>query len=147
MNKQINFEDTIFILNVRLRMVRDLLRLDTDASLFLEKTLDDLEFTSRIIETLVEQIIANPRLLDRNQELDNLSDLAWQLGQTLSECAAAGSPFQAALFSQAGDRVQRLKEAIAAQKKAIDGIVANPDQSASEPVVSSAELNELLKGL
>jgi hypothetical protein len=154
MNKHINFEDTIFILNARLRMIRDLLRLDTDPGIFLEKTLDDLEFTAAVLETLAGQLAANPRLLDREQELDNLSDLEWQLGQILTEFASdmrgkpeGGGPFSVTRFPQIGERIQRLKEASAGRKKIIEETFASPDQGVSEPVVSSAELSELLKGM
>jgi hypothetical protein len=147
MNKHINFEDTLFILNVRLRMVRDLLLLDTDTSLFLEKTLDDLEFTADVLEALTGQLIANPRLLDREQELDNLSDIEWQLTQLLTEFTSNNSPFSTARFPQIGERIQRLKEESAGRKKIIDENFAKSDQGRDEPVVSSAELNELLKGM
>jgi hypothetical protein len=44
MHKHINFEDNIFVLNTRIRMIRDSLILDTDPELFLEKTVDDTNF-------------------------------------------------------------------------------------------------------
>jgi len=52
MNKRINFEDTIFILNVRIRMIRDLMRLDTDSNIFYRETMGDLEFISSVLDIL-----------------------------------------------------------------------------------------------
>jgi hypothetical protein len=148
MNKHINFEDTIFILNVRLRMVRDLLKLDTDPGLFLRKTVDDLEFVDHVLEGILANLLANPRLLDRDLEFDNLGDLEWQFGQILAEFteASTGCSLSADYSPEIRDRVSRLRSGSAVRRKTIDETFSGGEQPGGEPVVSSAELSELLRG-
>jgi hypothetical protein len=147
MNKHINFEDNIFILNVRIRMIRDLLKLDPDPALFLDKTLDDLEFIGKTLETLLGSLIANPRLLDRNPQFENLSDAEWQFSQILARFAGDDSPFTESRLPELRNRIARLREASAIRGKAIDESAGPAEQFQTEPVVSQAELSELLKGI
>jgi hypothetical protein len=146
MNKQVNFEDTIFILNIRIRMIQDLLKLDIDPGLFLQKTLDDLEFTSNVLETLVGNLLANPRLLDRELEFDNLLDAELQFNQLLAEFTAVSSPFSISAFPETRERILRLREESAGRRKLIDNSFARGELTKAEPLVSSAELSELLNG-
>jgi len=65
MNKRINFEDTIFLISVRIRMIRDLMRLDTDPSIFYSQTMGDLEFIGSVMDTLAVKFLENIKFLDR----------------------------------------------------------------------------------
>jgi hypothetical protein len=147
MNKHINFEDTLFILNARLRLIRDILNLDADPNLFLRRSLDDLEFIDQVLAGLLANLIANPRLLDRELELDNLSDLEWQYSQLLTEFSGDSSPFSAAGFPETRERIPRLRSNSADRRKTIDESFVSAGQGHAEPVVSSVELNELLRGM
>ena len=159
MNKHINFEDTIFILNARLRMIRDLLKLDTDPDLFLRKTVEDLEFVDHILEGILANLMANPRLLDRDLEFDSLADLEWQFGQLLAEfagnsaakfagesAASSGGPLSAGHSPEIRDRVSRIRSGSAVRRKAIEETFSGGEQPGAELMVSSAELSELLRG-
>jgi hypothetical protein len=150
MNKHINFEDNLFILNVRIRMIRDMLSLDADSGLFLGKTVEDLEFMDTVLENLTGNLIGNPRLLDRELEFDNLSDIEWQFVQLLIEFMNKSNPFIAGLGEELPpeikDRISRLKERSAARRKTIEEVaIPWAEQPPMEPVVSPLELGELLK--
>lgn len=144
MNKRINFEDTIFILNVRIRMIRDLLQLDTDAGLFFRQTLEDLEFVSSVLGALTDKLIANPKFVDRELEADNLSDAEWQFSQILNEFSRNTCPFSPADFPEMPAWISRLREESAKRQKLIDATYVPAGPALMEPVVTHAELNGLL---
>jgi len=145
MNKRINFEDTIFILNARIRMIHDLLRLDFDIELFYNQTMGDLEFINGVMDTLAEKFLANLKFLDRETEADNLLDAEWQLGQLLNVIINSSSPFNINRFPEAQAWINKIKkESQRRQKQIEDSNEPNAEHSAAEPVVSHAELNGLL---
>jgi hypothetical protein len=92
-NKRFNFEDTIFLLNLRIRMVKDLLRLDIEPELFYRQTAADIEFISSILNILIEKFLTNLKFLDRETEADNLLDAEWQFSQLLNEISNNTNPF------------------------------------------------------
>lgn len=145
MNKRINFEDNIFILNGRIRMIRDLLVLDTDPDLFLEKTIEDIDFIDKTLEALLENLSENKRLLERDVEFDNLSDLEWQFTQVLSDFLDSSGNISAAQFPVLKGKISILRKRSQDRQKAGENSRAQAEPSLSEPVVSSLELSELLK--
>ena len=144
MNKRINFEDTIFILNVRIRMIRDLLQLDIDTGLFFHQTLADIEFISSMLDALTDKLIANPKFLDRELEADNISDAEWQFSQILNEFSNTSGPFPLAQFPEIPAWISKFREESAKRRKLIDDAWVPAGPMAMEPVVSQAELNGLL---
>nr|AGS52380.1 hypothetical protein [uncultured bacterium contig00077] len=144
MNKRINFEDTIFILNVRIRMIRDLLQLDIDAGLFLRQTMGDLEFINSALDMLNEKFLANIKFLDRETEADNISDVEWQFSQLLNEISNNTSPFSPARFAETQTWIDKFRKDSAKRQKQIDESYVPTGQASNEPVVSHAELNGLL---
>jgi hypothetical protein len=145
MNKRINFEDNIFILNVRIRMIRDILVLDADPDLFLEKTMEDIDFINNTLEALLGNLIENKRLLERDTEFDNLSDLEWQFSQVLAEFLNGGGNISAVQFPMLKGKITMLRKYSQDRKKAMEDARSPAESPAAEPVVSSLELSELLK--
>lgn len=144
MNKRINFEDTLFILNVRIRMIKDLLHLDTDAGLFYRQTMGDLEFISSTLDIMTEKFLSNLKFLDLETEADNLLDSEWQLSQLLNEISNNTSPYSNTYFPETQVWVNKLRIESVKRKKQIEDTYLPVDQSMSEPVVTHAELNGLL---
>jgi len=144
MNKRINFEDTIFILNVRIRMIRDLMRLDTDSGLFFNQTMSDLEFISSILDMLTVRFLENLKFLDREVEADNILDAEWQFSQLLNEISGSSSPFSPSVFSETQVITTKLRADSVKRKKLVDDSYVPAESAITEPVVSNAELNGLL---
>jgi hypothetical protein len=144
MNKQINFEDTIFILNVRIRMIKDLLRLDTDPGLFYNQTMGDLEFINSVLEILTEKFLGNVKFTDREIEADNILDAEWHFGQLLNEVSNNRSPYSNASFPETQARIDKFKKSNEKRRKQLEETSGTVEHSIAEPVVSYAELNELL---
>jgi hypothetical protein len=144
MNKRINFEDTIFILNVRIRMIRDLMQLDTDPNLFYRQTVTDIEFISSVMDMLTEKFVENMKFLDRETEADNIMDAEWQFGQLLNEIVSNSSPFSPGIFTDIPTLITKLRADSLKRKRLIEESYVPADSSITEPVVSHAELNGLL---
>ncbi len=147
MNKRINFEDTVFILNIRIRMIRDLLQLDTDTSLFLRQTMADIEFINSSLDMLAEKFLANIKFLDRETEADTITDGEWQFNQLLNEISNNSSPFSPTHFPETLVLIEKFRKESAKRQKQIEESYVPSSSPVHEPVVSSAELNGLLGSL
>jgi len=144
MNKHINFEDTIFILNVRIRMIRDLMRLDTDSHLFYSQTMGDLEFISSVMDKLTEKFLNNMKILDRDVEADNILDAEWQFSQILNEISNNTSPFPQTSYPEMMTFIANMRKNSSKRQKQVEDSHVPTEHSMAEPVVSNAELNGLL---
>lgn len=123
-------------------MIRDLLRLDIDTELFFRQSLGDLEFICSTLDTLIAQFLSNTKLINKEQEADNLSDAEWQFNQLLSEFNNNSSPFTG--FKETSNFVALLREkSVIRQKKMIESHIPQ-QRKATEPVVSQAEMSGLL---
>ena len=139
MDKQINFEDNIFILNVRIRMLLDLMCLDVDPGLYTEKTLEDIRFIDQVLTSLLQYFTENRMFLDREDELDKVIDLEFRFDQLLTAAART--------FPVLNDQILVLRNSGAKRRQSIDDTRSPAEHSLSEPLVSSHELNELLRKL
>ncbi|MDR0641908.1 MAG: hypothetical protein LBG07_05545 [Treponema sp.] len=147
MNKHINLQDNIFILNSRLKILRNTLVLDADPSLFFEKTLDDIIFLDHALDTLLGQVRDNNRIFERNEVLDYLNDLEWDFSQVLGEFSTSSGGISAVSFPAVQDRLRSLQDRGAGRRKTIGEEQKSTSAPAIEHAVSSDELNELLKEL
>jgi hypothetical protein len=145
MNNRANFEDNIYILLVRIRMIRDILTLDTDPELFFDKTIDDIEFIDRTLNTLLLALLENHRLIERNELFSHLSELEWQFEQVLSEVLSGSGSISAGEFPVVRDKLTVLRMNSLERRKNADTTGAAAGNKSEEPLVSSDELNELLK--
>jgi hypothetical protein len=141
-----NFEDTIFILNMRIRMIRDTLRLSPPPELFLEKSLDDLAFIDGVLEALVRTFLENGNHYG-NGEADYISDTEWQFIQLLTEFSLESSPFSAGIFPETLEKIAALRRSSDVRRKAVEGSGLPSEIAQAEPVVTSAEMNGLLGGV
>ena len=147
MNKCINFEDTIFVLNLRIRMIKDLLRLDIDSGLFYRQTMGDLEFINSMLDIMTEKFLTNMKFLDWETEADNLLDAEWQLSQLLNEISNNASPYSQVNYPETQTWIDKFKKDSFKRKKQIEDSYVQAEQSITEPVVTHAELNGLLGSL
>jgi hypothetical protein len=148
MNKRINFEDNIFVLTTLTRMLKDLLTLDTDPELFLEKTLNDMEFVDKNLDLFLGCLVENQRLIEREELLSHLSVLEWQYSQVLSQYLEGGGNVSAGEFPVTGERVQAFRARSRERQKRLEaagkaGRISG-ENSREDPLVSSDELSALL---
>jgi hypothetical protein len=147
MDKSINFEDNVFVLNQRIRMIRDLLLLDVDGALFLEKTLEDLDFIGRALGRLLEILGENSRHIDREGRLENLFGTERLFSRLLTEVLDGSGSVSAAKFPLIRQKAALLRDESEGRQQAIGQSGDTGERVSTEPVVSGDELSELLKDL
>jgi hypothetical protein len=128
-------------------MILNLLKLDIDTGLFLQKSLDDLKFIGTVLNALTEKLLANPRFLDRDIEADNLIDTEWQFSRLLRDFSDETSLFSVTLFPETESLITRLKQESEERSRAINEVLVSTESGQPEPVVSQIEMNELLRGI
>jgi hypothetical protein len=145
MNKRVNFEDNIFILMNRIRILQDLFNLDADPELFLEKTLDDIDFISHALTMLLRQLLENQRFIERSELFHHLEELEWQFSQVLSGFMNNQGSFSLETYPVVIEKIRILHHRSLERRKTAEIAGGASENQAGEPVVSSAELSELLK--
>ena len=145
MSKKNNYEDNIFILMMRIRMIRDTITLDADPELFMEKTLDDIKFADQTLNLLLEYLRENNRLIERDELLDQLAELEWQFSQVLSDLLNHEGNFSVLQIPALILRLNTFLGNSQERRRAAGSLSPAGDSQNSEPIVSSDELAELLK--
>jgi hypothetical protein len=145
MDKRVNLQDNIFVLNSRLKILWDTMILDTDPALFMEKIVEDTKFLDHALETLLQHLWAQDRLFDRGEILDYLSDLEWDISRFLAEFSGNSGGISAAPYPVLRERLQLLRDRSEGRLRTINEDRKTADAPAMENAVSSDELNELLK--
>ena len=144
MNKHINFEDNIFVLNLRIRMIQDLLILDTDTELFLQKTVDDLSFINSSLNILLFNLKENYRLIERDEQFHNLAETERQLCKALNEIDHGEGNISALHYPELRESLGLFITASQDRQNSIKELIAEAKQLTLESVVGHDELHELL---
>jgi hypothetical protein len=144
MNKQINFEDIIYVLNVRIRMIKDLFHLDIDFSLFYSQTIEDMEFISSTLGILTEKFLKNQKFIDRETDAESLLDAEWNFSQLLNEFSNNYSLYSFINFSETQALIARFKKESLTRKKQIEESCSPDESFITETVVTHMELSDLL---
>ena len=142
----VKLEDTVFILNMRIRMIKDTLRLSPPPELFLEKSLDDLVFVDSVLEALARKMTTEKGGQSGNSEFEYVSDAEWQFNQLLTEFALESSPFPVNAFPEVRNRIAVLRGNSNARRKSLEETNSSVELVRAEPVVTSAEMSSLLGG-
>jgi len=150
------FEDTVFLLNIRIRMVRDTMRLNPSGGLFMERCLDDIAFVDNVLGSLAQQIAANEEQDEASDAdgannaalgiVDYAADTEWQFSQLLTEFLLESNTFFARASSKERGKVVLLREGSNARRKVFEKFSASSQIELAEPVVSSTELSMLFGG-
>jgi hypothetical protein len=144
LDKPINFEDTFYILHTRIRFLQDVLALDVSPDLFLDKAIDDMEFIDKTLAVLIQELTQNDTIEERDDVLDNHSETEWQFSQVLVRFISSTGTISASNFPVLRDKVQTLRDQSAARRKTADD-AKSKKEGAETPLVSTDEMNELLK--
>ena len=147
MNKRVNFEDSLFILMMRIRMIRDIITLDGDPELFLEKTLDDIYFADHTLKILLEYLQENHYLIERVELLEYLSELEWQFSQILQQLLEHNGNFSIREIPSVREKLSACRNNSRERQRTAESLRPAGNSQSGEPVVSSDELTELLKAL
>jgi predicted transcriptional regulator len=126
-------------------MLRDMLLLDADPELFLEMTLDDIDFVDHTLTILLKNLIENKRLIERDEQLYNLSKTEDQFVEVLSEFSNGGGSISGVKFPPVREKIEALQKQSLIRQRTITDSIAESGKDLDTMVVSSDELMELLK--
>jgi len=144
---RLNLEDSIFILNMRIRTIRDTLHLNPPPVLFMERCVDDLAFIDSVLEFLSRTISENSGQYTANGESEYIADTEWQFTQVLTEFLLESSPFSAHALPETVEKITSMRASSEARRKIMESTGLPSEIAQAEPVVTSAELNGLLGGI
>jgi hypothetical protein len=126
-------------------MIRDLLILDTDPDLFLDKTMTDIEFIDTVLEVLLKNLIENTRLIQRNEQFYNLHETEQQFVSVLRDFSSGKSSVSVAPYPMLLNKISVFREHSLERKQTIEEHIGSVEAPSLEPVVGPDELNELLR--
>jgi len=145
MNKCINFEDNIFILMMRLRMIRDIITLDADPELFMEKILDDICFADHTLSILLGYLQDNQRLIELEEIVEHFSELEWQYSLVLKELTDHSGNISIRENPALLEKMTVFRNRSMERRRTADNLTSVGDSASGSPIVSTDELTELLK--
>ena len=145
MNKRVNFEDSLFILMMRLRMIQDIITLDADPDFFLEKTLDDIYFTDHILRVLLGSLQENHFLIERVELLEHLADLELQFSRVLQNLLNHDGNISIRGIPSTAEKISACRDKSLERQRVIEELSPAGASKSVSPIVSSDELTELLK--
>jgi len=144
------FEDTVFLLNIRIRMVRDTMRLNPLADLFMERCLEDIAFIDHVLAVLAKQITEDGEHGGANgsaySAFDYAADTEWQFSQLLTEFLLESNAFSAQASSQTHEKIMVLRNVSNGRRKIFENLGTSSQPDSAEPMVSSTELSILFGG-
>ena len=147
MNKRVNFEDNIFILMMRIRMIRDIITLDADPELFLEKILDDVCFADHTLRILLGYLEESQRLIALDELLEQLSEAEWQFSMVLKELLDHDGNISVRENPLITEKLTAFRNSSMERRRTAGNLGSAGDNIPVSPIVSSDELTELLKAL
>jgi hypothetical protein len=126
-------------------MIRDLLILDADPDFFLDKTLSDVDFIDAALGALLRDLIDNTFLIDRNGHFHNLYETERQFLKVLWDLENGSATVSVSPYPALREKVSLLRDHSLERQKIIEQSFSVEEAPSSEPLVSSDELNELLR--
>ena len=145
MTKQDYFEDNLFLIQIRIRTLQDTLILNTDPELFFNKTLEDIDFINKILDDLLGKLKENRQRIDREELLDNLSEIEKLFSKTLSDFMEGSGSISAREIPELKERILFLHKTSLDRRDIIQNLGSGAEAHHYESAISSDEFQELLK--
>jgi len=125
-------------------MIRDIITLDADPELFLEKTLDDIFFIDQTLKTLLGELERNHHLIERDELLEQLSNTEDQFSQVLKDLGNHEGNFSIREMPSLTEKLAVFRSCSIERRKTAGKL--HPEENQENVVyVGSDELAELLK--
>jgi hypothetical protein len=125
-------------------MLRDIITLDADPELFLEKTLDDIYFIDQTLKTLLGDLERHHQLIERDELLEQLSNAEGQFSQVLKDLSVHEGNLSIRELPSLAEKLTAFRSCSLERQKTAGKM--HPEESPENVVyVGSDELTELLK--
>jgi hypothetical protein len=146
MGKCVNYEDNAFIINTRLRLLSDIFTLDTDPALFFTKALDDLDFINITLQSLLDNLLSNERLIEQEEQFHTLLETEWQFNLLLNNLIQGRGSLAMYFHPKLTPKLESIRnDCIKRQDIIKEKEMTRTGDRTDVLVVSSFELSELLK--
>jgi hypothetical protein len=141
MHRHINYEDNIFILNTKIRNICDLMLLEPEPSLFLDKTMEDIDFIGNCADILLSSLLENKQIIDWDDRIQNIHDAEDSFVRLLRRMESDEAAFDTKEFPQILDLINALTASSIQRMKKIKDNMREPNaQSGDQRMVSPEEL-------
>jgi hypothetical protein len=143
MTKKINYEDDIFSLNLFVRNLSDILKLDIDPDLFRERVQGDIAFLDLAINRLFESLEGGPLFLKRDEHLKEMQRLKRSFVALLDSLIDGQAPISQFLLPFHG-HFKGMREAHDRDVSNIRSLLSRTASRDEEHIVSEDEFKILL---
>jgi hypothetical protein len=144
--KQINYEDDLFALNLMVRNLLDIVRLDADPAYFKDKLASDIFAIDAILARISDALDDCGTFVKRSECLRELAKLKKTFGNFLDEALLGRTPLSQALADYT-DKLRRIRDAQGRDevriRETLARAAANPQEL--EHMVSEEEFKSLLE--
>lgn len=143
--KIINYEDNIFFLILRLKAIRDGLKLEIDAKFFGQALVQDVMHMIGVLDEIYKPLRTNPHLLKRHVYLKEMRRLKKQFIDFFDDIVENRVP-QAHLFSYSIEKIKEVRKTYAKDLLDIKSLLpkTSGEQPDEEHMVSEEEFRFLL---
>ena len=93
MSHKINFADNIFLLTMKIKTLKHILKLDIDGDLFQKRINEEIHFIAATSDEIYNLLKESQFIIDRAENLKNLQRLKFQFCQLLSAILDGTSSF------------------------------------------------------
>lgn len=139
MDKEVHFDADIFHAALVIRTIRKGCNLTTDPKLFLDKIVEDIMFSDKVLKQLMEQLDSSTRLVNVEQHYRNLYLVKRDFVFFLDDIRSQALPFAQHLEQY----VTRFTQIITSQKtdmmKISDMLTTDDEESDKRNILSSEE--------
>ncbi len=145
MSHKINYGDNIFFLNMKVRILKNCLKLDIDRELFMEKINEEILFIVVAIEKLYELLKENSIIVNRSESLKGIQRLKGQIVGLLTSIIDGDSRYSTLMenrFSHYNTVRENFLHNIEEIKNIITGI--NTKAVEEQYIISEEEYKHLL---
>ena len=145
MSHKVNYGDNIFFLNMKVRILKNCLKLEIDRELFLEKINEEILFVVVAIEKLYGLLKESPIIVNRSENLKAIQRLKGQLIGLLTSIIDGDSRYSMLMenrFSQYNTVRENFLQNIEEIKNIITGI--NEKVGEEQYIISEEEYKHLL---
>lgn len=147
MSHKLNYGDNIFFLNMKVRILKNCLKLEIDRELFLEKINEEILFIVVAIEKLYGLLKESPIIVNRSENLKAIQRLKGQLIELLTNIIDGDSRYSM-LMENRLSQYNTVRENFLQNIEEIKNIITGINEKVVEEkyIISEEEYKHLLSG-
>jgi hypothetical protein len=145
MSHTVNFGDNIFFLTMKVRTLKNSLKLDIDSDLFLETINKEIIFIMLTLDKIFEFLKESSLIIDKLENLKNVQRLKLQLIHLLSGILEGKSSFSSFMKSNFGE-FRKMRDECQQNIEEIKSMITGISEKAVEDryIISEQEYRHLL---